>query len=151
MDQHDHRIFFAGLHFRGWEKPSLNAEVLVRPLEVLSLTPGWNLSRVVGRQLPPVTDRPGPNFGRCFIAASDCGCYFAIFGKSKIRKITESMQAFGALPNCPHGIVGERQFRDGGSAPDIFRQQNAIRRLPEERTDRALATSRAIYNIATNG
>src|SRR5438874_3491470 len=150
MDQDDHRIFFAGLHFRGREKPSLNAEPVVRPLEVLGLTPRWGLGIVSG-QLSPVTDRPGPNFGRHFIRASDGGSCLAIFGNGKVREIAESVKAFRALPDCPDGVVDERQFRDRGSAPDVFGEQDAIRRLPEEGTDRALAILRAIYDIATNG
>src|SRR6266699_5851405 len=151
MDEDDHRIFFARLHFRGREKPFLNIEAVVSPLEVLGLTPRWSLSRVVGGQLSPFTDWPGPNFGRRFIAASDRGREFAILGKCEGRKIAESVKAFGAFPDCPHGVVGERQFRDRAAAADIFREQDAIWRRPEEGTDRALATARAIYNIVSGG
>src|SRR6267143_192784 len=151
MDQDDHRIFFVGLHFRGREKPSLNIEPVVRPLEVLGLTPSWSLSRVVGSQLSPFTSRPGPNLGRRFIGAPDDGGCLAIFRKGKVRKITEGVKTFGAFPDGPHGVVGERQFRDCASTPDIFREQDAIWCLPEERTNRAFPTARAIYGIVSCG
>src|SRR5438874_9830939 len=105
MDQDHHRIFFAGLHFPRWEKPSLNAEPVVRPLEVLGLTPRWSLG-IVGSQLSPFTDRPGPNLGWYFIAAPNRGRNLAIFGKSKVRKIAKSVKAFGAFPDCSYGVVG---------------------------------------------
>src|SRR6266571_4954718 len=150
MDQDDHWIFFAGFHFRWREKPSLNVESVVRPLEILGLTPRGSLSRIVRAQLSPFTGRSGPNLGRSFIAAPDCGRCLAIFGESKVREIAEGVKGFGAFPDCPHGIVGERQFRDGASAPDIFGEQDAIWGLPEERTDRALATARAIHDIMSS-
>src|SRR6266536_2656451 len=75
----------------------------------------------------------------------------AVFREDKVREIAESVKAFDASPDCPHGIVGERQFRDRAAAPDIFREQDAIWCLPEERTDRALATLRAIYDIVSGG
>ena len=61
MDQDDHRIFFTGLHFRGREKPSLNADPVVRPFDVPGLAPRWSLGRIVSGQLPPFTDWPGPS------------------------------------------------------------------------------------------
>src|SRR5437762_13777099 len=136
MDQDDHRIFLAGLHFRGRKKPSLNIETVVGPLEVFGLTPRWSLSRVVGGQLSPLTDRSGPNFGRRFVAAPNDGDGLTVFGEGKVRKITERVKAFGPFPDRPHGGVGEREFRDRASASDIFREQDAIWRRPEEGTDR---------------
>src|SRR6266566_9250285 len=103
MDQDDHRIFFAGLHpatAGRREKPSLNPEPIVRPLEVLGLTPRGSLSRVVSRQLSPFTDRPSPNFGRCFIGAPDGGGCLAILGEGKVREIAKGVKAFGAFPDC---------------------------------------------------
>src|SRR6266705_5416607 len=151
MDQEDHRTFFAGLHFRGREKPSLNVEPVVRPLKVLGFAPRRRLRGVVAGQLAPFTDRPGPNFGWRFISAPDHGENLAIFRDGKVREIAESVKTFGAFPDCQHGVVGKRQFRDRASAPDIFREQDAIWRLPEEGTDRALATWRTIYDIASSG
>src|SRR5438477_11811928 len=104
MDQDDHRIFFTGLHFRGREKSSLNPEPIVSPLDVLGLAPRWSLGRIVSGQLPPFTDWPGPNFRRHFISAANQGSCFAVVRKGKIRKITERVKAFGAFPDCPHGV-----------------------------------------------
>src|SRR6266536_6286144 len=75
----------------------------------------------------------------------------AVFREDKVREIAESIKAFGAFPDCPHGVAGERQFRDRAAAADIFREQDAIWCLPEERTDRALATLRAILHVVSGG
>src|SRR6266446_2255311 len=100
MDQDDHRIFLAGLHFYGRDKPSLNAKSIVRPLEVLCLTPRGCLSRVIRGQLSPFADRSSPNFGGCFIAAPDGGGCLAIFGKGEVGEVAKGVKAFGAFPDC---------------------------------------------------
>src|SRR5207245_2360914 len=61
------------------------------------------------------------------------------------------MKILRAFPNRSHRIIGERQFRDRTSAADDFGEKDAIRRLPEKRTYRAFATSRAVQCIMAVG
>src|SRR6266487_2749633 len=151
MDENDHGIFFAGLYLNGWEKPALNVEAVVRPLKILGFAPLRRLRRVVAGQLAPITDRSGPNLRWRFKVAAFCGREFAIPGNSEGRKITEGVKILRAFPNRSHRIIGERQFRDRTCAADYLVEKDPIRRLPEKRTYRAFATSRAVQRIMAVG
>src|SRR6266568_5026794 len=144
MDENNHGIFLAGLQSPRRQNPALNVEAVVRPLKVLAFAPCRRLRSVVAGQLAPITDRSSPDLRWRFKAAAFCDREFAILGNSKVRKITESVKILRAFPNRSHRIIGERQSRDRTSAADYLGEKDAIRRLPEERTDRAFATLRAI-------
>src|SRR5713101_863398 len=151
MDENDHGIFLARLHLNGWQKTPLNVEAVVRPLKILGFAPRGILSGIVAGQPPPIADRSSPDLRWRFKAAAFCGREFAILGNSKVREITEGVKILRAFPDRSHRIIGERQFRDRTSAADYFGEKDAIRGLPEERTYRAFATSRAVQCVVAIG
>src|SRR5436309_14112376 len=99
----------------------------------------------------PITDRSGPDLGRCFKAAAFCTREFAVLGNSEVWKITERVKMLRAFPNRPHRIIGECQFRDRTCASDYLCKKNAIRREAEKCTDRTFTTSRTILHVAAVG
>src|SRR5438067_12796348 len=107
MDQDYHGIFFAGLQFRGRDKPSLNIESIVLPLEVLGLTPDGRLTHIVIRQLLPFTYLSKPDLGRRFETAPDHSRIFYTAHESKIRKVSKGVDTFRAFPDCSRGVISE--------------------------------------------
>src|SRR5437763_12025766 len=107
MDKDDHWIFFAGLDFHGRDKPSLNIEPIVLPLEVLGLTPDRRLTDIVIGELSPFTYRSKPDLGRRFEVTPDHGRVRAILRDGKIREVSKGVDAFRAFPDRSRGVISE--------------------------------------------
>src|SRR5205085_11009587 len=101
----DHRIFLAGLDFRGRDKPSLNIEPIVLPLEVLGLTPDRRVTYIVIRELSPFAYRSKPDLGRRFEITPDYGRVRPILRDGKIRKVSKGVDAFRAFPDRSRGVI----------------------------------------------
>src|SRR5947207_8278613 len=105
MNKDDHRIFLAGLDFRGRDKPSLNTESVLLPLEVLGLTPDRRLTHIVIRELLPFTYRSEPDLGRRFKITPDDGCVRPTFRDGKVREVSKGMDTFRAFPDRSRGVI----------------------------------------------
>src|SRR6476660_5376324 len=99
----------------------------------------------------PFTNRSGPNFRRHFVAAAGRGRDFPILGEGEVREIAKGMNMLRAIPDRTHSVIAERQLRDRASAADNFRDKDAIRSQPEERTDRTVPLFCAMQNVMTIG
>ena len=132
MDKHYHRIFLAGLDFDRWHYPALNVRSFVRPLDAFRFAPVRVQASVVVRELAPFAKRSSENFGWRVVPAKFRRRDLTVARQREVGKISKRVNAFGAFPNCPCGIVCQVQLGNRASAAFVIDQQNAIGCLPEE-------------------
>src|SRR2546423_4465951 len=100
-------MFLTRLDLCRRNQPSLDIEVIVRPLDTLSFAPRRGQRGIIAGELAPVPSRAGPNLGRSGVITPHRRGRLAVPGHREVREVAESAEFFGTFPNGPDRVIGE--------------------------------------------